>query len=377
MSQANPQAPHNQDLPSGRRILCLVTDAYGGTGGIALYNRDVIEAMVGDPGTASVVVLPRVVAAALEAIPPKVSFVESALGSQWRYVAALLGQMVPRRRFDLIYCAHVNLIPLARLASAWLDIPWVLCIYGVDGWTPSPRYWSQRWSHLPDLVISLSQVTQDRFLSWCPIDLARCVVVPNALHIEQFGLQDRDAALVARYGLQGKKVILTLGRLDPDEQAKGFDRIIALLPELLKAVPELAYLIVGMGRDRDRLEALAQACGVAQHVIFAGFVAEQDKAAHYALADAYVMPSTLEGFGFVYTEAMACGLPVVGSSTDGSREALRDGALGQLVDPFDALALKAAILTALVQPKHVPAGLDHFSFANFQARINAALARLK
>jgi phosphatidyl-myo-inositol dimannoside synthase len=347
MSQANPQAPHNQDMPSGRRILCLVTDAYGGTGGIALYNRDVIEAMVGDPGTASVVVLPRVVAAALEAIPPKVSFVESALGSQWRYVAALLGQMVPRRRFDLIYCAHVNLIPLARLASAWLDIPWVLCIYGVDGWTPSPRYWSQRWSHLPDLVISLSQVTQDRFLSWCPIDLARCVVVPNALHIE------------------------------PDEQAKGFDRIIALLPELLKAVPELAYLIVGMGRDRDRLEALAQACGVAQHVIFAGFVAEQDKAAHYALADAYVMPSTLEGFGFVYTEAMACGLPVVGSSTDGSREALRDGALGQLVDPFDALALKAAILTALVQPKHVPAGLDHFSFANFQARINAALARLK
>ncbi len=366
---------HAEDQPAGRSILCLVTDAYGGTGGIALYNRDVAAAMAADAKTASVVVVPRVVAAPLEPIPPKVTFVEAAIGSPWRYVSTLLGLMVPRGKFDIIYCAHVNLIPVARLASVWLGIPWVLCLYGVDGWTPSTRFWSRLWSHRADLVISLSQVTQDRFLSWCKIDPARCVVVPNALHIEEFGMQDRNPDLEARYGLKGKKVILTLGRLDPDEKAKGFDRIIALMPDLLKAVPNLAYLIVGKGKDRDRLEALAKEHGVTDKVVFAGFVAEEDKAAHYALADAYVMPSTLEGFGFVYTEAMACGLPVVGSSIDGSREALRDGLLGQLVDPFDPAALKAATLSALAQPKSIPAGLDHFSFAHFQARINTALAR--
>jgi phosphatidyl-myo-inositol dimannoside synthase len=62
---------------------------------------------------------------------------------------------------------------------------------------------------------------------------------------------------------------------------------------------------------------------------------ESEKVAHYNLADLYVMPSSGEGFGIVYLEAAACGVPIIGSRTDGSQEALCDGEIGQLVDPLN------------------------------------------
>ncbi len=101
-----------------------------------------------------------------------------------------------------------------------------------------------------------------------------------------------------------------------------------MLPSLAERIPGIAYLIVGDGDDRARLEAKAACLGVADRVVLAGFIPETAKADHYRLADAYVMPGWGEGFGIVYLEAMACGLPVLGSKLDGSREALREGDLG-------------------------------------------------
>src|SRR5436853_340883 len=69
---------------------------------------------------------------------------------------------------------------------------------------------------------------------------------------------------------------------------------------------------------------------------FAGRIAESEKLDHYNVADAFAMPSLREGFGFVFLEAAACGLPVLGGSKDGSRDALVDGHLGAMVDPEDA-----------------------------------------
>ena len=83
------------------------------------------------------------------------------------------------------------------------------------------------------------------------------------------------------------------------------------------------------------------------------------------------MPGRGEGFGFVFLEAMACGIPVIASKVDGSREAVRDGKLGLVVDPENAEEIKAAILQALQYPKgQIPDGLDYFSFDNFQNRLH-------
>ena len=153
--------------------------------------------------------------------------------------------------------------------------------------------------------------------------------------------------LVERYGLQSSKVILTVGRLAAQERYKGFDEVIEIMPQLVKRFPNLKYLIVGDGPDRPRLEAKVGALGVSDNVVFTGYIPESEKAAHYNLADAYVMPSSGEGFGIVLIEAAACGVPVVGSRADGSREALLDGRLGRLVDPRNQHELVQAITAVL------------------------------
>jgi len=354
-------------------ILALVTDAYGGHGGIAKQSRDVLEAMCADPGVARVVALPRAADHPLQPMPHKLLFDRAAAGGIARYVTALARHLVTGPRFDLIYCAHLNLLPLARIAARMAGSPSVACLHGIEAWPPHQRAWSRHAARNTDLVMSVSQLTLDRFRQWCPLPLNRCVVVPNTVHLDAFAMTGRDEDLARRLGLAGRTVIMTLGRMDASEKAKGFDRIIAILPRVMRECPNIAYLIVGRGDDRERLERLAVEHGVADRVVFAGEIAEADKVAYYNLADAYVMPSVAEGFGLVFLEALACGLPCVASNTDGGREALREGKYGQLIDPFDADALEAAILTAVATPRGVPADLDYFGMANFQPRISAMM----
>ena len=119
----------------------------------------------------------------------------------------------------------------------------------------------------------------------------------------------------------------------------------------------------------------ARVLGIADRVVFAGWIDEREKADHYRLADAFVMPGRGEGFGFVFLEAMACGVPVVASTLDGSREAVREGQLGLLANPDDRAALRNAVTEALRRPKGIPPGLDYFSFERFTARLGEILAR--
>ncbi len=357
----------------GKRVLALVTDAYGGYGGIAAYNRDTLNALCEDERVAEVVVLPRLIPQPIGAVPAKLTHDVAAARGTASYLRRALRHALSGGRFDLIYCAHIHLAPLAWLLSRLTGAPWVLCLYGVDGWRRSGRPIADRLTGKADHYVFLSQLTMDRFLTVWPVDPGRCTVVYNAVHMKEFGEGPKDPGLEARYGLAGKKVLMTFGRLDPSEQAKGFDRVIALLPRLRRKVPNIAYLICGSGGDRERLEALARDHEVGDLVVFAGMIEESEKAAHYRLADLYVMPSRLEGFGFVFLEAMACGIPAIASTIDGGREAVRLGEIGQMVDPFDADALEQAIYRGLEQPRGIPEGLGYFSYGNFRDRMQAAL----
>jgi phosphatidyl-myo-inositol dimannoside synthase len=162
-----------------------------------------------------------------------------------------------------------------------------------------------------------------------------------------------------------------MGRLASAERYKGFDQVIEIMPKLLERFPALKYLIVGDGDDRARLEAKAKDLGVSDEVLFAGHIAETEKVAHYNLADVYVMPSTGEGFGIVLIEAAACGVPVVGSQVDGSREALLDGRLGHLVDPARPQELLEVVSAVLEKgsPRRRIDAIDTFSTQNFRARV--------
>jgi phosphatidyl-myo-inositol dimannoside synthase len=351
------------------RILLLATDVYGGHGGIALYNRDLAEALSLWPHCEEVVVVPRLMPNAPEPRPPRVTFIERAARGKTAY-AKEVGAIIRRRRaFDVVICGHINLMPLARLIA---KRP-ALMIYGIEAWKPAARL---SRSAIDDLgaVVSISDITLRRFLDWshavCPAHL-----LPNAIRTGDYGIRPRNAELARRFGVDGKRVLLTFGRIVAAERYKGFDEVIDVLPDL---PPDVVYLIAGSGGDAERLKAKARACGVGDRVVFTGYVPEAEKADIYGLADVYVMPSRGEGFGFVLLEAMASGVPVIASRHDGGYEAVRHGELGLVVDPSSHAEIRAAIVELLARnaPRAIPPGLDYFSFAHFVERAHAILETL-
>ncbi len=354
----------------GLRVLMLATDAHGGVGGIAQYNRDVLEALSRCNHVANVQVLARIMAHTSFQAPPRVHYDQASAAGLKSFasrcaVHAISGQP------DLVYCAHINLLPFAAAVARLRRAPLVLAIYGIDAWEPLSGLPHRLALHTPQLVISISQSTLDRFAGWSGTRAATAVV-PNAIDPGRFAAGPCNSDLERRYGVSGRKVIMTFGRMSADERYKGFDRVIELMPRLRRTLPDLVYIAAGDAR----LEAKARERGIADAVVFTGGVREAEKAGLYRLADAYVMPSSGEGFGFVVLEALACGIPVVASTADGTREAVRNGELGLLVDPSDSEGLERAILEALSRPKAIQPGLDYFSFANFEKRLAAALGRV-
>jgi glycosyltransferase involved in cell wall biosynthesis len=350
----------------------LTTDAFGGRGGLAKYNRDFIKSLCLCDATREVVVIPRICTSEVEPLPAKVTFVLDGLGGKSRFLATALGRMMHRTSFDLVVCGHVNLLPIALLAAWRYRAPLVLCVYGIDVWrSPPSRAAARACAHI-DGFVSISRLTADRFRSWAPLDGKREWILPNAIELDQFSPGPMDPGLVKRYGLEGRTVIATLARLDAAERMKGVDEVLEVLPRLLRRAPRLTYLVMGDGSDKSRLEEKARAIGVANSVVFTGAIDEREKVEHYRLVDAFVMPSRGEGFGFVFLEALACGIPVVASAVDGGREAVRDGELGVLVDPRSPDDIVRGIEEALAKPRGVvPPGLSYFAFENFTSRVQA------
>jgi glycosyltransferase involved in cell wall biosynthesis len=403
-------------------VLALVPDAFGSFGGIAKFNRDLLMAICAHSGCSEVVAVPRLMPEPPGALPTKLTWITNGLGGKLRYLRAVVriatsnrlnhgfrlphsAFRIPRgsvsqpatrnpqpteespRGFDLLLCGHINLLPAAFLARKLMaqaprsvpgaPCPLVLVIHGLDVWEPHRSLLVRRLARRVDAFISVSAFTRDRFLRWARVPATKGLLLPNCVDLTGFEPGAKNPRLLKRYGLDGRKVPMTLGRLLRD-RPKGIDEVLELLPELAKEVPQIAYLIVGDGPDRSRLAAKSVQLGVGDRVAFAGRVAESEKAAHYRLADAFVMPGYGEGFGIVYLEALACGIPVLASTLDASREALLDGEMGLLVDPRNRAELRRGLLRVLQQPRGmVPPRLEYFSFPGFVQRCHAILDKLR
>jgi glycosyltransferase involved in cell wall biosynthesis len=358
------------------KFLALVTDAFGGTGGIARYDRDLITAIARHPKTTQVDIVPRVIAREVEPLPDRVVHHEAAAQSAPRFIAATLRLALGSSSADWILCGHVNLLPIAIMAARISKAGIILASYGLETWYPKSARTARQLRRVGALI-SISEHTLERMREWANLDAIPTFVLPNAVDLASFSPGPPDPALARRLGVDNRKVVFTLGRMDASERAKGFDQIIEGLPSLASRIPEVVYIAGGEGSDRARLESRAKDLGVADRVIFPGYIPEADKVGYFRLADVFAMPSRLEGFGYVFLEALACGVPVVASETDGGREAIRNGAWGLLVNPDKVHEIACAIESALVNPR-IPARseLEYFSVDRFDRRCHAMLDAL-
>jgi glycosyltransferase involved in cell wall biosynthesis len=357
------------------RLIALVTDAFGGRGGIARFNRDLLRALCAHPECEKVVALPRIVPDAPESNQPKhLTYRIEAADGKLPYAFEVMRHVLDGRStsFDAVICGHIHLLPMAVLAAQWQRIPLLLVVHGIEARTPSDKALANWLVSQTDHFVAASHHTSDRFVDWSGVDDEKGHVIPTGVtDPSRFAPGPKPDTLLDRYELAGRTVLMTLSRLPVQEKRKGHDEVLEMLPDLVEERPDLAYLICGDGDDRPRLEAKTRRLGLSDRVVFAGYVPESEKVDHYRLADAFVMPGRTEGFGIVYLEALACGIPVVASSADASQEAVRGGELGVVVDPDDPADLKRGILEALAEERGtVPEGLGHFSKERFIRRWN-------
>jgi len=358
------------------RVVMLVPAAFGGHGGIAQALRDFIDALSRRADIDEIVVLPRTIHEAPGPLPPKVDFRARAAGGKLAFACELVALALDRRGFDLALSGHLYLLPLLHLALPGRRTPTGCFIYGVDAWASAGRT-GEAWAiRRTGFMISSSRFTADRFSRWSGYDRRRALAMRHAVDHNRFTPGPRPAALAQRYGLAGRKVLMGLGRLDAKDRYKGFDEVMAALAGPLAHRRDLCYLIAGDGSDRPRLEALAVSLGIADRVMFAGFVPDAEKADHYRLADCFLLAGWGEGFGIALIEAIACGVPSIASNLDASAEAVGDGRVGQIVDPTDIPALATAIERALDLPHGiVPDGFEEFWIESLERRIGDRILR--
>ena len=351
---------------SGLRILALVTDAFGGNGGIAQYNRDFLSALARCDRVDDVIVLPRLSARSVGALPTGVQQLRP-VKRRLAYSLAALWTAITYQPIGLLFCGHLFMAPLAAVIARILKIPLWVQIHGIEAWQELSAM--QRRS-VESATIVTSRYTRRRLLERVGIDPARVKVLPNTVN-PQYHPGPKPGYLLDRHAASGKKVLLTVSRLASSEQYKGHDRVICALPQVLSQHPDSIYLIVGDGDDRPRLESPAVKFGVAENVQFTGFVPAEELPDYFRLADVFVMPSAGEGFGIVFLQAMATGVRVIGGSQDGSRDALCDGALGTLVDPENCEELASAVLATLDNPAHTGDRTGRFRPDFFAENLNA------
>lgn len=359
----------------GRQILALVSDAFGGHGGIARYNSDLLCALSHSAAVSRIVALPRMQPEPIGTLPAKVSQLP-AIADQIRYslkAVRLARQMPPG---TLLFCGHLLMAPLAGFISRLTGQPLWLQVHGIDAWAkPTDRVrWGARRS---DLVTAVSRYTRNQMLAnWWDGSTDRIRVLPNTVDTA-YSPGPKSPKIIARHGLAGRKVILTVSRLASAERYKGHDYVISALSQLRLDHPDAVYLIVGGGDGVDYLRSVAQTFDVAGHVIFAGKVPHEELPDYFRTADVFVMPSVKEGFGIVFLEAAACGIPVIGGNRDGSVDALADGEIGTLVDPEDPAMIAKAIDRAFKSsPRDGLKAVARFSKQNFEQHVGSIIEDL-
>ncbi len=280
-------------------------------------------------------------------------------------------------------------LPLGALGAS-LGVPYGVVLHGAEVAVPA---------RLPGLSAVLSRVLRDASLvisagGYAAGEAERCASrelpvteVPPGVDTDRFvplGAEDRLRAR-RNFGLEGGPLVVCLSRLVP---RKGFDAVIDAVSRLKSKHAGLQLAIAGAGRDRRRLERLARRLGVP--VVFCGRISGDDVPLFMAMGDVFAAPCRSrwggleqEGFGIVFVEAAACGVPAVAGRSGGSHEAVNHGRTGLVVErPGDASDVATAI-DDLLSSEHARAAMgkaarawteEQFSYDGLAAKLGAALS---
>ena len=268
-------------------------------------------------------------------------------------------QYLRAQRADLVHCHLEFSATLGTLAAQRLAIPAVTTFHTLDAFSPrSKAYWRHKLMRgvlrrYGKRMIAVSQCVRTHHLQRGRYDPEKLVTIHNGIDLARFDAVDpcSRAALRSALGVPlDAPVAMTLCVL---REAKGVQYLIAAMPAMLKAMPELRLLIVGDGEHEGALRAAAQCHDVGQRVIFTG--RRDDVPQLMTVGDVFVLPTLEDALPTVLGEAMAARMPVIASNVGGIPEMIEYGRNGLLVPPADSHALGQACLQLLGDPQRARA----------------------
>jgi phosphatidyl-myo-inositol dimannoside synthase len=306
--------------------------------------------------------------------------------TQW-YSA--LGALALRR------CGRLGPVFVAAHGRELLLQPWAQCPLAQRAYDAWRRYTLSHADH----VFAVSRYTAQRVVDITGLP-KRVSIRANGTDPDYFAPGDRERARRSLFGtlgnatrrgsapqevLAGEPLFLSVARLVP---RKGVARVVRALGQVLRSAPRARLLIVGEGPERGALESTMRELGLEGQVLFCGALDAERLRLCYQAADVFVLPATsdgadVEGFGIVFLEANACGLPVIGPDRGGPADAIVDGVTGLCVDPSSVAALTAAMarlaLDVELRRSLGVAGrqrvLDEFRWSHVAERLLTAIER--
>ncbi len=247
---------------------------------------------------------------------------------------------------------------LAWMACKWFRIPYLCYVHGEE----LPTYHSSRELNFLSLlvysnarlIIVNSQNTKKLFRHYTGIENNVYVMHPG-VNTNYFTPIVPNWENRQQLGWNGKKVILTVGRL---QKRKGHDHVILAIKHIRKRISNILYAIVGAGEEQGYLESLVESEGVEDYVQFLGKIEDKTMLACYQQCDLFILANReidgdFEGFGMVLAEAQACGKPVIAGKSGGTAEAMSPNETGLVIDADHPDMIANAVIELLVDPDRI------------------------
>lgn len=269
----------------------------------------------------------------------------------WRWLPGLFSVAAKLREYKPDWVIVGEILPIGTIAwllSYLFSVNYAVVLHGLD-FSLATRSLQKRWLSGRILtrasrIIAVNSYTAELIAQQYPATNNKIAVVnPGAEPMEPAGLL--MASLKENYDLDNAFVVLTLGRL---VKRKGVDMVLRAIHQLVSDMPEVRYVVIGNGPDKEYLKVLIDELELDRYVIMLPAVSPEERAAWLNLADVFAMPARnldgdYEGFGIVYLDAGMAGKPVIAGKSGGVRDAVSPKDNGLIVNEEDPAEIAAAI----------------------------------
>lgn len=249
--------------------------------------------------------------------------------------------------FDIFHQFHLFALGGAVvLAKKFLGKPLTTTLAGWDTYDPIrsvPNFLHPYLAQVmneSDAVISPSQeLVKHAKEQGCKKDIK---VVPHGVDVTRVNPHIDGSMAREKLGIKDDEImVLSIQRL---VKKKGVNYLIDAVFDVVKKSPDVKFVIVGDGPERESIMKLARKLKVSNNIALTGFIPSKDLARYYSACDIFILPSLYEQFGLVLVEAMACGKPVISTKVGAIPEVVDDGKTGLLVEPKNPRQLAGAII---------------------------------